>query len=325
MSKKNNTNISTEIETTSSKETTMTTKSNTNSVKFVTSDVMPEFIASVSFTPANHNGLNYEAKTEQFRGFFNAIREFAGNVSMPAGTFVHIHNADRSKYDGMKMFYLGGNIVHDAIENGDRSISVDVNGTNVTVELPKSTELIGEWVRVMMSTDHRGKAWKAIDDHHMIALDTKHTFLQKLFNGTRIFIWVQPSLDRKGNVSSDAARAAALLQKEMLESDGTFKTDEEMLKPMYDRMNEYKGNNKMDTATKTLEKLAPVAGITIKNTIVVDGVESSTDSVQPGVYRVITKDGEVKYTSYRHFNNLNSASNLQTMATKGYSLLTAKF
>lgn len=317
MSKKiNNTNIET-----STNETEKFAE-NENTIRFIRKSVLGEHtISAVVFNPINANGKFVYAKPWDNKAFFNAIREFVGEITLPAGEFIHVHNADRSKYDGTRMIYVGGNLIRQAIFEGQKEITVTVDQKNIVVKLPANSDGIGEWARVTMRTDFSGNVYPASSEQHRVAIDMKHYFLEKMMHGTRVIIYSEPSMIA-GKVYDNAEKNAHKLEEDLLNEDGHIKPADEVAQNQYEHMSAYRSQAIVASQTRRIEKIAPVVGVKILDSIVVDGEEKGVNLVLSGWYRVLDANGQVKYVTYRHVLNGTGANLLRTMATQGLQLQT---
>jgi hypothetical protein len=318
----NTTEINVETKSQLNPETGGISMFNGHAIRFIDSKSYPGAIGAVIFTPANHNGLFLERESSlSAKSDMNVIREFLNESYLKAGEFVHVFGSKNDRYDGMKTFYLGGNIVVEAILSGHRSIRVQVAEKMMSVSLPADTDLLGEWVVCRTITDYTARVIKADDEQHAGNIVAKHFIMDKLLNGTKLSINTTPCIAR-GEPNRDGSEAAKLLRSEMFEADGlTQKSTVDMMHGYYSRKQEYAGNNKLNHQAKTMAKAAPVIGLSIMSVLKVNNVEANIADVEEGRYRVIDQYGMVKAAVIHVDKSLSSENRLKVIATSGWSLV----
>ena len=109
------------------------------SIKFVPSEDIQGAIKCVVFLPENYSGKYANVDLFDAKSAMTAIVEYLGKTVLSGGELVHVRSQEHSLYDGLRTFYLGGGIVKDAIENGDKSMVVNVAGKKYNVSLPSTT------------------------------------------------------------------------------------------------------------------------------------------------------------------------------------------
>ena len=295
---------------------------NGHAIRFIDSKSYPGAVGCVIFTPANHNGLFLDRESSLTADKdMNVIREFLNESYLKAGEFVHVFGSKNDRYDGMKTFYLGGNIAVEAILSGHRSVRVQVADKMMSVSLPADTDLLGEWVVCRTITDYTARVVKADDAQHAGNIVAKHFLMDKLLNGTKLSINTTPCI-AKGEPNRDGSEAAKLLRAEMFETDGlTQKSTVDMMHGYYSRKQEYAGNNKINHQAKTMAKAAPIIGLSILSVLKVDNVEANIADVTDGRYRVVDQYGVVKAAVIHVDKSLTSENRLKAIATSGWSLI----
>lgn len=330
------------------KTTTMTTKtSKTNksnvemtdaheilghTIRFLESTTVPGAIGNVWFTPKDWNGLDVNiGSVYKCSSGLNAIRDFIAGTYQKAGEYVHVFNPAGSRYDGMKSFYLGGNLVVAAINEGLRSLTMDIAERAVTISLPSATDVFGpyhvedvfgEWVLIKMETDFWGKASPATDVNHRNNIVYKHMFLDKLLSGTRLKINTDPAVTKENQLYMRGSQEAEKLRDELFNADGSPKTVEDVIKPYNERKLVYAGSSKLDRQTAHMMKVAPIIGTQILSVIKVEGQPEPIDvaQVSEGIYQMVDRLGNIRNYSFRVDGSLRSQNNLRTGATNGWML-----
>lgn len=302
------------------------------SIQFLESTSVPGSVGNVWFTPDQWNGLETNvASVYNSMSALNAIRDFLAGTYQKAGDFVHVINPKSSRYDGLRSFYLGGNIVMAAIAEGHSSITVQVAEKSVTIGLPaaddtfgpfKVHEVFGEWTRVVMSTDFWGRAMPATDSGHRNNIVYKHMYLDKLMSGTMLRINTDPAVNKENQLFMKGSNEAKLLREELFNVDGTPKSDDELIAPYNERKLMYAGDSKLDRQTAHMQKVAPIIGTKILSIIRIENQEKTVDVTQvpEGVYQFVDAMGNIRNYSFRVDGSLRSQNNLRTGATNGWIL-----
>ena len=299
---------------------------NNHAIRFVHSEIpgLEHNIRCVIFTPENKNDLFINVGLYDSISAMNAIRDFVAGNTSKAGDMIHVHSSTRSKYDGFKSIYVGGNRIKQAIIEGYAEMTVMLGDDPVTITLPKTDELIGEWCQVRMKTQFWGRAVPANDGYHLKNTVMKHEYLEKLLNGTKLVIFTDPTVQKDGTIFDWGSKAALSLEADLFNEDGTYKTSEEIMAPVYEKMNERQGDQKLDRQTQRLEKLSQVLSIPVISTVTVDEVSMDVSEVPNGKYCVKDKSGFVKQICINVVNNLDSQNRLRTVATNGWHLESRK-
>lgn len=303
------------------KELQMGQNFNGSTVRFVESTSIPGAMGTVIFTPEKWNGLVADSSScfDATSGL-NAIRDFLAGTYQKAGEFVHVFNPKSSRYDGMKTFYVGGNLAFNAIQEGHQTMTVQVADKTISLTLPATIENIGEWVTVKMRTDFWGRVVPATDPQHRSNITMKHFFLNKLLDGTKLVINTTPVV-YKGEMWIHGSNNAKLLRTEMFGEDGTAaKSVEEMIKPYNDRKLEYQGDARLDKQTATMMKVAPIIGLSVLSVIKVGDVEMEVTAVPQGRYQILDSLGNVKNYCVHVNGTLESENRLKTAATNKWVL-----
>jgi hypothetical protein len=292
-------------------------------IRFVDSEIVDGSVKAVIFTPKGWNGSYANVGLFEAVSAFNAITEFLGGSVQSAGMNIHIHNPARSKYDGIKKFYLGGNIARVGILDGQNNIVVHVGDSPITVGLPKTDELIGEWVQVFMKTSFTGRVAPCTNNGHVTNMAVKHDLLEKLFSGTKLVIFTDPTVV-KDEVYNKASNAAVELRTLLLNEDGTLKTQDEIMEPYYAKMREYSGDQHLDKVAARVEKMVEKTQATVIRILKVDDVEMDVAEVPTGWYQVKDRNGFLKEYKTTVTKNMDSERRLLTCAMNSYQLSTIK-
>jgi hypothetical protein len=292
-------------------------------IRFVPSEIIEGAIKAVIFTPKNWNDSFVNVGLFEAVNAFNAITEFLGGSVQSAGMNVHVHNPARSKYDGIKKFYLGGNIAKAAILDGQSQVVVHVGDSPITVTLPKTDELIGEWVQVYMKTSFSGRVAPCTNNGHVKNLAVKHDLLEKLFSGTKLVIFTDPTVV-SDEMYNKASNAAIDLQALLLGEDGLLKTQDEIMEPYYAKMREFAGDQHLDKVAARVEKVVEKTQATVIRVLKVDDVEMDVAQVPTGWYQVKDRNGFIKEFKTTVLQNLDSERRLLTCAMNNYQLSTIK-
>lgn len=289
-------------------------------VRFIESDDIPGALKSVIFTPKGYNGHYVKIKLFDAVSCMSAMQEFLGDTVRSGGEFLHVRTQTYSLYDGTQSFYLGNDVVFDAIGDGKKSLDVVVDGKKITVSLPKDTTNIGHWVLCNMRLGGYANAVPCKDKGHLINLSKKHEALELMFRGTKLVMYVEPSLVR-GDVENKPNRVALSVRSQILNDDGTLKTPAEIAAAYFEGKREYVSTNKLKAQAERVAKIAPILNLTVANVITVDGNSMNPADVPAGRY-LIQKDGRDEV--FTHVKNLDSVNTLTMLASRGYTLMTQR-
>lgn len=302
------------------KETTPVVENSTpeNIVRFVESEDIQGSMKAVVFTPANWNGMHKTISLFDALSCINAIQEFLGQTVTVGGENIHVRSQRYSLYDGVKSFYIGGDIVLKAIEDQLKSIVVKVNGVPFNVSIPVTATNIGSWAQVNTRLGNWANVIPCKDTGHMINLSKKHEALELLFRGTKLVIFTEPSMV-KGEVFVKASDAAKVMKERILNEDGTMKASEEIAEAYFLSKREFNNSNKLTATAQRIAKVAPALGLTVATVIKVDGKVLNLSDVPSGQY-FYTEQGQDK--TFTHFRNLDSLNALTMLASRGRELVT---
>lgn len=299
-------------------------------VRFYDSEFVNGAVECVSVIPQNYCEKYINVGLFDAKSALKAMFQWLAGGVVSGGENVHLHNAEQSKYDGFARFYLGNNLVNDAIKAGCTSLTVNVNGKTVKVGLPKeANDLIGEWAQIKMRTGNFGSVVPATDQSHAISIDKKHYFLEELIRGVKVMIFTRPSVV-KGEMWGQADAEAKRIRDSILDEAGNLLPQDVIAKAYYESINKYADTNKITKQTETIRKIETVTGIPVtsnpsnEGVIVVDGKETKVDSVPAGQYMALGSDGNIKFNSFYHVQNLDSTNNLWGLARRGMSLRTIR-
>lgn len=287
-------------------------------IRFVESQDILGSMKAVIFTPENYNGMYRNIDLFDSTGAFNAIKEVLGKTVESGGELIHLHNSAYSKYDGLKSFYVGGAIVRDAIEDGLTMLPLTVGAKNYKVSLPKTTDFIGEWVKVNTRLGEWARAIPCNDTGHMINQDRKHNILEIVLSGTKLAIYCEPTMVQ-GELKSRYSDAAIELKATVLNEDGTLRTAEEISNAYFESKREFVGQNKLEKQAVKMAKVQPVVQQAMSVTIMVDGEETALEDVPHGRFIKVGKDGKNEVFTFT--NNLVSFNTLQLVANRGDQLV----
>jgi len=305
------------------------------SMRFAESNTFPGAIGAVIVTPDGwdtETGLVFDSgSVYNSTSGMNAIRDFVAGSYEKVGEFVHMVSQKSSRYDGVRSFYVGGNLILAAIMDGHRAMNLDVDGKRITIALPSADEkfgsflvheVFGEWATVKMQTDFFGRAVPANDTKHRNNLVMKHHFLNKLLNGTKLIVNTNPAVKDSGEIWMIGSNGAKLLREELFGADGTAKPVEEAIAPYNERKVLYAGNAKLDRQTVQMTKIAPIVGIKILDSIAIEGNDELIDvtEVPEGYYQLVDQIGNIQNYSFFNNGSLKAQNNLRTGATNGWKL-----
>lgn len=291
-----------------------------NVVRFVESEDIPGALKAVIFTPKGYNGHYVNIGLFDTISCLTAMQEFLGETVVSGGESLHVRSQSYSLYDGTRSFYLGGSIVLNAIEDGLKSLAVVVGGKKVEVSLPKTADNIGPWVQCNMRLGGFANAIPCKDKGHVINLSKKHEALELMFRGTKLVMFVEPSLVQ-GEIENKPNRTALDVKARILNEDGTFKTPAEIATAYFEAKREYGATNKLQAQAERVAKIAPILNLTVANVIVVDGTGVNPNDVPAGRY-LAQKEG--KDEVFTHVKNLDSVNTLTMLASRGYTLMTQR-
>jgi len=197
------------------------------SIKFVPSDDIPGAVKCVVFLPENYSGKYANVNLFDAKSAMTAIVEYLGKVVLSGGELIHVRSQAYSLYDGFRAFYIGGGIVKDAIENGDKSMTAVVAGKKYNISLPSTVSNIGSWVKVNTSLGDWARAVPCVDSWNVVNMDKKHHALEALFRGTKLVIYTEPTLVA-GEVRGEFSQRAKDISNMVLNEDGSLKSTEEI-------------------------------------------------------------------------------------------------
>lgn len=297
------------------------TKTVNASVKFVESSDIPGTMKSVIFTPENWNGKYKKVRLYDACSCISAIQEYLGQTVVSAGKFLHVRSGNYSSVDGVDSFYIGGGMVLSAIEDGLRSISVNIGDEQFEVFLPATDVNIGHWAQAKTRLGNKAGIVPCEDAGHVSNMDKKHEALELLFRGTKLVIFTEPCLTKKGEVFVKASDAAKVLRERILNAEGAIKTPAEIAEAYFAPKREYAASNKLNANARRIAKVAPVLNLTVGTVIKVDGEPVSVTAVPAGRY-TYQENGVDKI--FTHIRNLDSQNALTLLASRGRELVTQR-
>lgn len=291
-----------------------------NMIRFVESEDIPGAMKAVIFTPKGWNGHYVTIGLFDTISCMNAMQEFLAEAVVSGGEGLHVRAQSYSLYDGTRSFYLGNSIVLNAIEDGLKSLTVNVGGKNVQVSVPKTADNIGPWTQCNMRLGGFANAIPCKDLGHQINLAKKHEALELMFRGTKLVMYVEPSLV-KGEIENKPNKTALELKSRILNEDGTLKSAAEIAKSYFEAKREYTSTNKLQAQAERVAKIAPILNLAVANVIIVDGTGVNPNDVPAGRY-LAQKEG--KDEVFTHVKNLDSVNTLTMLASRGYTLITQR-